>query len=81
MDLDAIRPRRQESNWRSSGRVVNNWRSQNNFRGDNNDDKECYNCSGVGHIARFCSSPRRQGRSNNQTQGRSYQGKGQTRRD
>ena len=82
MDLDAIHLRRQESNWCSSGHGGNNnWRGQNKIRIGNNDDKECYNCSGVGHIAHFCLSPHCQGRSNNQTQGRSYQGKGQVRWD
>ena len=73
IDLDAICLRRQELNWHSSGHGGNNnWHGQNKIRVSNNDDKECYNCDGVTYIAHFCSSPRRQGRSNNQTQGWSY---------
>ncbi|KAG2202586.1 hypothetical protein INT45_004628 [Circinella minor] len=66
MDLDAIHSKRL-AQWRSSGRGGVNWR-QNNYRSNNEDDKQCYNCGGFGHIARTCSSPRRNnhGRQNNQ---------------
>ncbi|KAG2213620.1 hypothetical protein INT45_010119, partial [Circinella minor] len=41
----------------------NNWRGSNGFQGRGDDDKECYNCGGLGHIAINCASRRRQNRS------------------
>ena len=86
MDLDAIRSRG-PGQWRSAGRSGSNWHQQDNQR-NNNFDKECYNCGGMGHISRFCSSPRRtnasrssnQGRQGNQ-QSRWNQGKADARQD
>ena len=86
MDLDAIRSRGPDQ-WRSAGRGGSTWRQQDNRR-TNNFDKECYNCGGMGHISRFCSSPRRtnngrfpnQGRQGNQ-QSRWTQGKANARQD
>ena len=81
MDLDAIQSRG-PGQWRSSGHGGSNWRSQGNRRNSNDHEKQCYNCSGFGHLARFCSSPRRQqsqGRQGNQS--RWNQGKGQARRN
>ena len=57
MDLDAIRSRRSEQ-WRSTGHSRPNQQWQGNQR-NNDNNKECYNCGGLGHISRFCSSPRR----------------------
>ncbi|KAG2216807.1 hypothetical protein INT45_013819 [Circinella minor] len=56
MDLDTIRSQRSEQ-WRSTGHSRPNQQWQGNQR-NNDNNKECYNCGGLGHISRFCSSPR-----------------------
>ena len=86
MDLDAIRTRRSDQ-WRSAGRGGSNWRRQD-IRSNNDYNKECYNCGGMGHISRFCPSSRRTYNSRSPNQGRQgnqqnhwNQGKGQARQD
>ena len=74
MDLDAICSRG-PGQWRSSGHSGSSWRQDNQHRFG--DDKEYYNCGGIGHIAQFCSSPRHQQNNTN----RQFQGKGQARRN
>ncbi|KAG2214673.1 hypothetical protein INT45_011182, partial [Circinella minor] len=55
----------QRSNWCPLYRGGNNWRGGNGFQGHGDDDKECYNCGGLRHIAINCASRRRQNRSDN----------------
>ncbi|KAG2216563.1 hypothetical protein INT45_013572 [Circinella minor] len=51
MDLDVIRSRGPRQ-WRSSGRAQYNVQPDN-FRSAKGENKECYNCGGIGHISRF----------------------------
>jgi hypothetical protein len=53
MDLDAIRMQ---------------WH-QRRPQTSHSQEKQCFNCSGYGHIARNCSSPKRQGKSNASNRG------------
>ena len=58
MDLDAICTRGLGSSWRSPSRGSNsdNWRRQSGSR--DGDTRQCYSCTGFGHIARNCPSAR-----------------------
>ena len=68
MDLDVIRSRGPRQ-WRSSGRAHYNVQPDN-FRGAKGENKECYNCGGIGHISRFSPSPRHRNPSRSFNQGR-----------
>ena len=70
MDLDVIRSRGPRQ-WRSSGRAHYNVQPDN-FRGAKGENKECYNCGGIGHISRFCPSPRHRNPSRSFNQGRQH---------
>ncbi|KAG2216037.1 hypothetical protein INT45_007158 [Circinella minor] len=55
MDLDVIRSRGPRQ-WRSSGRAQYNVQLDN-FHSAKGENKECYNCGGIGHISRFWKRP------------------------
>lgn len=78
MDLDVIRNRPFQQSWRNNG-VQPRYRS---YRPTSNmHDKQCYNCGGMGHVARLCPS---QPKSSSRGAGRGHQTgdlKGKARKD